>query len=93
MNWKTTVHYLGFAAATGCTCDFTSIEKMQSASVTCHIFHMMHWKIEDIFNGKNIANCEKSRNDLWNKINLYFAVRNVQSKIFNIMFLLFFYLY
>lgn len=42
MNWKTTVHYLGFAAATGCTCDFTSIEKMQSASVTCHIFHMMH---------------------------------------------------
>lgn len=38
MNWKIAVHYLGFAAVTGCTYDFTSIEKMQSASVTCHIF-------------------------------------------------------
>lgn len=38
MNWKIALHYLGFAAVTGCTYDFTSIEKMQSASVTCHIF-------------------------------------------------------
>lgn len=69
-------------------CDFASIENLHLWPVI--YFYMMHWKIEDIFHGKNIASCEKSRNDLWNKINLYFVVKNIQRKV---TFLLFLYLY
>lgn len=36
-----------------------------------YISYMMDWKIEDIFNGKNVANCEKSQNDLWNIKSIY----------------------